>query len=743
MPRSVSWWLMLVAGLTLAPAAGVFAQEGEPPALLPAAPEPSPLLAEPETPEQMFDAAVLLVDLARFDLAKVYLEQFVQSAPADDVLLALRGKHGTATFLKLSRIPELHPTAMPLLKRLTELSRAQAEDPAYVDGLLSKLLGTPTERELATSELRNAGPRAVPQLFRRIAAAGSTVERDLFVLTLGRLGQAVVPVLIAGLDSPVEAIQLACIQTLERLQSQAAVPLLWPLAYSESVGPGTQLAAKRAIASIRFGSPDRLDRLSTVTAVGELTDRARRLLSGAETLAIEGADEVEAWRWTASENTVSVEMLRPQVANLQRATRHARDALVLSPTRPEHQQLYLLAVLAGEVQGAGWATLDPAQSAVLSSAMSMGAEPLLAVLREAMALGRTDAAWGAVQALSGLSSPAVLQSRSGKPSPVLGALNYPDPRVQFGAAVAVLRSKPTRSIPQAGRVVDVLRRALTDPGQARALVIDADSERATTVAGYLAEQGYDPLTASTGKQGFTQAAELSGVDLVVLHANCQQWALSQTVANFRADVRTEFIPLVIYGPEETRQSLARLVARTPRTVFAAESPAAQSFWYQVTPFLQRFDTPPVTAQQRGQFRDLAAYWLATVATSAQGAYFDTTAAAPELLALVGDEVVSHEALMVLGTVPSAEVQSRLVDYVLGDRWPTETRVRAAQVLASHIPRFGLLLEQGTVARLTTAWEATDDPALKGALASVIGALRPNEGLVGERLLRLSLAPAAH
>jgi hypothetical protein len=739
MPRSIGWWWMLLLGLCLAPGVGVWAQDAEPPALLPAAPEPSPLLTEPETPEQIFDAVVLLVELARFDLAKAYLDQFVQGNPPDETLLALRDKYGTATFVKLARIRELQGTATPLLERLSAVSRAQAENPAYVEGLMDKLLGSTTDRELATGELRNAGPRAVPLLLRRIAAVGAGPERDTLIFTLTRMGQSVAPVLVAGLDAPIEAVRLASIQTLQRLDYHAAIPALWPLAFADNVDPGTQLAAKRAIAQIRFGNADRIDRLSPVAAVTELTERSRRLLSGAETLADED-DMVELWRWNVGEETVIADVLSPEAANLRMATRHAREALQLSTGRPEQQWLYLLTLLAGEVQRTNWLTLDAAGSQVLASAMSLGAEPLLGTLQEAMALGRTDAAWGAVQALSGLGNPDVLQTRSGRSSPLLSALNYPDPRVQFGAAMAVLRSEPSRSFPNASRVVDVLRRALTDPGQARVLVIDADSERATTVGGFLAEQGYNPLVISTGKGGFTQAAELTGVEFVILHANVMQWDLQQTLANFRADARTEFLPIVIYGPEELRSRLARLVSRTPRSTFVAEAPGSQSFWVEVGPFVRRVAVPPVSGEQRAEFKALAAYWLASITTSSQGRFFDVTPAAAELLDLLDEETLSSNVLTALGTMPGAEVQRRLAATTLNDRLSPAVRIRAAEQLALHIPRFGLVLEPAVVSHLTAEWETSGEPRLKAALAAVVGTLQPSSGLIGERLLRLPAAP---
>ena len=63
--------------------------------------EKTPLLKEPKTPEEMFGVTLLMVDLARVDLAKQYLEQFLATNPDDEMLLKLRDQHGAGDFLKI------------------------------------------------------------------------------------------------------------------------------------------------------------------------------------------------------------------------------------------------------------------------------------------------------------------------------------------------------------------------------------------------------------------------------------------------------------------------------------------------------------------------------------------------------------------------------------------------------------------------------------------------------------------
>ncbi|WP_337219585.1 hypothetical protein, partial [Vibrio parahaemolyticus] len=66
---------------------------------------------EPKTPEQLVDAAVVTLKLARPGLAKRYLETLVKMEPDDETLLKLRDQFGTSLFLEFSRNAELKPAS--------------------------------------------------------------------------------------------------------------------------------------------------------------------------------------------------------------------------------------------------------------------------------------------------------------------------------------------------------------------------------------------------------------------------------------------------------------------------------------------------------------------------------------------------------------------------------------------------------------------------------------------------------
>ena len=716
----------------------------QPPAApIPVEPETSPLLTEPKTPDELFSSSLLLVDLARFDLAKIYLDQLVSSDPSDEVLIALRDKHGTAEFLRLSRVKELNPGATSLLEKLNAASRHQAQDPAFIDSLVGRLFGSRSERDVATLELRNLGAGAVPEMLKQMALREDPAERDTIVLTLVLMGRQVVPVLLGGLESPVEAIRIGSIEALRLLKATEAAPFLWSLGYSPDAERGTAMAARQALAQFKTGRPDRTETLSSSQAVEELRTKAWALYTNRDTVVDEltngPSETVIVWRWDNESQTVQPTEVRGEHAALDLATRLSRDALSISPERSDLQRLYLGTLLAGEVQRTGWEQPpSPAADGAWQTALSAGEPMLLEVLREALANGRTDTAWATLQALSQIASRDVLRSSSGKPSSVLAGLNYPDPRVQFAAAIVVLRAEPQTAFPLAGRVTSILRRALTDPGQARALVIDADRDRASTLGGYLSEEGFDPVIAATGRDGFQIAAEQTGLELVVIQANVIRWDLTQTIANFRADARTAFLPIVIYGPEETRTRTARIIARNQPAAFAADSAASAAFWEQVRPFVKRYRTPPISGQQRSEFKTLAAYWLATIANGPMAKLFEVASTQDELFPLVDDADVAGNALAALSSIPTAIVQSRLAEFATNPRLPAETRIAAATQLAAHITRFGLVLSAEEVDALSKTWQTDADANLKAALAAVMGTLKPSAGLIGERLRRAAV-----
>src|SRR5260370_26506747 len=98
------------------------------------------------------------------------------------------------------------------------------------------------------------------------------------------------------------------------------------------------------------------------------------------------------------------------------------------------------------------------------------------------------------------------------------------------------------------------------------------------------------------------------------------------------------------------------------------------------------------------------------------------------------------ASMALGDVPGVESQRDLDAAVLDASRPAPLRLNAAYQLSRSIQRFGPLVSADQEKRLAEALDQEDDAAMKTALASIVGSLRPKPEAVGRRLQAARAVP---
>jgi|GEM_PF-394791 len=767
--------LIALACLTGAPLA---AQEDGTPPRPELAVDPSPLLYEPKTPDEMFSAVLLMVDLARIDLAARYLNQFLDTSPDDEVLIRLRDKHGTAEFLRLTRIKALQAKAQTLLEQLSAASRKQSEDPAYAETLIAKLGRDPVQRETAIRELRNLGEGAVPHLLKHLANPSSTTEADQIIQALARIGLPAVAPTIAGLESPIPAVRQGTLAALSLLQSPSAIPYLWHAAYDPAQSPEGQQVARDTLTKLlkQVGGGSNL--LTGDRAGLELQRIARGLYLRNFEPAIEDDGTVIVWGWDDEAGTVVRRSMTPERAQLWLATRFAKQALDVTPDNLETQRLFLGSRLGWAVQEQGRdqpLSLDPETPGYV--ALSAGEQTVTDVLADALAAGQTGTAQAALQILGQIGSHDMIIGGSGRKSPVIAALNYPDVRTQLLAANAILRLDPKQHFRGTDRIVSILGRALTNTNEAKALVVDADEVRGELTGGYVASLGYTPVLARTGKEAFQIAATTAGIELAVIQINCIQWDLSQTVANLRADARTAYLPIALYGPENiidvqarsgrtnaiafpeaastiwngtlppggrleplestTRLRLGRLIMRSQPATFIAESGSATDFVDQLQPFIRRVGGGELSPEEREDFQAGAVRWLAHLAQADNSELFDLTPTELPLADLIENPQLAPLALVALAGIGSTDVQKRLLDVAIGSNQAASLRSAAANHLASHIQRHGILLTSDDLRGLIAAWKAEPDPVVATALAAVVGSLKPEPGLVSDRIGKLT------
>ena len=700
----------------------------------------SPLLEEPKTPEEIFNAVDLMVRLARPRLARRYLEKFMAAKPKVAILLKLRDKYGPAIFLKLAQMEELQPLSDRLLNQVNDAFRRQGADPKRLDALIADLSKSVQEREVALIALRSAGAVVVPRILQHLGDPEQAKQHDLLLYTLTRLGNPVIPPLLGALDAPNEHLRGVAIETLGWIGSRDVAPYLWYHAFAPSQPAGIQAAAQQALARITDASPGDVKKVSSYGVAGELKRAALEHFELKYPWQVDEDDgTVHLWSWRAKQKTVGLSKVSPDAASLYIGTRLARQALEISPERSDLQALFVALTLASDRHRVGSdKPLPTGPGTAHDLALTAGREIVADALRQSLNSGNAASAQAALQVLSQIATRHQLYSTDSRKSPLVSALNYPDSRVQFTAANTIMQLDPDKPFRGANRVVSILSRALNDDGVARAVVVDANTQRGSGVAGLLDQLGYDSMIAATGKDGFHIASDRMDVELIVLDINTIRWGLSQTIANLRADARTAATPIVIYGPAPMRSRVERLIERTPLVTYIIKSVTAENLNTQLKPFLETIKSPPPTQQQRIQQRQMAAFWFAHIANGKRTKLFDITPAEKALFAAVNEKNLADDVLTALSAIPTRTAQERFQEVAISENRDPRLRETAAVQLAFHIQRFGLLLSKQKVDEVMASRQKAQDPDLATALTSVVGSLKPNAGRVDSQLKQFPL-----
>lgn len=750
------WLVMGMIGLAAAPvwaqdaqadpAAENAAEANQPAAGDDAAKKPvadSPLVIEPTTPEEIFDAIVLMVNLARPKVANLYLQKFMESDPQDDLLLALREKHGPGIFLKFANIKEMQPLSLELLKRNNDAFSRFARDPNRLDALLKDLVsGTVDQQTTARFQMQSAGVHVVPALISALGNPNYVDAQNTLVDMLALIGDDAVPPLEAALVSPNSRIRLASIQALGLIRNSDAIPHL--LRFAGQVEPTEEKAsASKAIATI-LGKPS-ISAAESSGVATRLLQRARDHFNSKIKYTVEPDKLVTTWVWNEALGTVQERRVTPEEAALQDGLFFAKAALDVAPDRLDVQTSYLTMLLTQETTVSGYGRpIRAGAGTVHDLAASLGAEVVSRSLEEALETQHPAAAIAALQILAKIGTVQQVRSVSTRQSSLQRALNYPNRRVQFAAVQTIVALDPTTRYPGTERVIAVLGKALTqaEASQPRGLVLDAIIERGQTITGFLQTMGYEPILMRTGREGFKTAAIDQEIDLVLIDANIQRWALSETVANFKADPRTTDLPIVIYGSSLSERNV-RVQTQQYRNVFFIQEPgAAEDLREQTARILAEQAEPPLSPEERSEKAIIAAELLSFVTSGQRRLLYNLTPIEAQLVTAVENTQLAPVLIPVVGALPTAAAQTRIASLIGDSAFPTEVRIIAARELTRHVREHGLLIPTEQVTALHQVWDQAPN-GLHAELSSLIGLLKPNATLIGERLrnTQINQAPA--
>lgn len=669
------------------------------------------LLGRPANTELLWRVTERDLDYGLIDEAKKHLAQLLARedlSPAK--VLELREKYGPGLLIRAQRDPELAKMAQPIFNMLKTGFEARSRDPEVIRHWVGKLDESASERVYAMEQLAQSGPYVIPHFLEAIKE--HRLDPQALVWGLTHLPATAWPAAAATIDSGDEGIISLMLDFLATTQEPRAAEWIYFVAGNPEMSQQLRDRARATIARLTRRNTSQLP-----APVRSLVQVAQRYTDDFGGLGLP-MDVVTVWQWTG-ETVEPVDMTVPRAAEFL-GLRAIRQALSLAPEDHEAKLVFLELSLDTATDRVG--IENPLPTAAWSAnegALAAGSDLLLEVLDRALDTGRSSVALATVRALSDTASPQIVTGDPTRPSPLMRALDFPNSRVRFEAARAALEVHPTGPMSHSGRVMETLVQALDPRTRPAVLILDGDPARVNELGRVYRELGYDPITATSGREGFRRAIESGLIELIVVDSEIQKDNLLETLKTFSADARTSGTAVVVVAREELSPDLMESLDRLRHVAILGPITDAEKLRQALAIELPDHAIVPWSDAERRANREAA---LDMVVRIARGEYESMNAAlaTDALDKIVNDSDLGPRAAEALGFLPSPAVQERLANVALDTTLEPAVRVAAARALARNIARGTNKLQRDQLTAVLNMFQSERDPEVRRALASVVG-----------------------
>lgn len=541
----------------------------------------------------------------KFDIAGIYLDQFLKSDPPDSDLLKLQEKYGSTVFQQLRTVPRYsddpanEKAIRANVEKLNDRADAAAKkvlyDPARVQKFVNNLGATYEEKVYAQQELKRTGEFAVPYLVQALQQNPGPALYAGVLETIPVLDAPSMAGWVAALEQLDTDRQFGVLTAIGQRRDVFALttdaqtdfgPLLWRIASRDpkAVPPNLRALAFVLLNRLYPGTKadDKRPEAELLTHAQRFYNR-RAKYTGTKNNA-DGTTTVPLWTAATEGNVLKLTKLADVPvgkAEEYYGLKYARWAL---ESKPDYEPARALIIsLAAEraterAKFASLATTEPGVYKLLSGAPS---ETLTDLLQRGLNEKRTSLVLAMTQILGDRADRAAASGPGGadKPSLLVRALVYPDHAVQFAAATALLRSPVPVPVAARQNIVDVLRRAIAAdpgaPGEAKgtALLADPVKSRADNTAAHLRGLGFNVEQYTSGRELLKRVARASDFDLIVLDRHTANPELIDTVAALQSDPRAAARPLFVVASSDKPRvpTFDQLLLRTAALIAATEN----------------------------------------------------------------------------------------------------------------------------------------------------------------------------
>lgn len=674
-----------------------------------------------KTEVQLLSDFIHYVNIDNYKLAQAFGNELLSRkvAARDFVTKVVEGSDQVERFdaasAKAQRVSDVASIASELMALYEKGKLELARDPDEIAKSIKMLTGNARGRVLGGERLKAASEYAVPQLLRAMLdSRGDAVLAAEAQSVLTAMGSRSVQPLCAALMG------------LDGVGQERVAMVLGDIGYPASLPYLAELQQSTKNAAVRSACERALSRFSDVSQVPP----SELYLALAERYAMQSADVTSfpsdefqlIWDFEPSVG-LSMTAIRTPVYHEAMAMRSVERALNLQTENPEAVALWVASNFKREIEtpeGYQNPVYPAERKNAMYYAVASGAQACQRVLARAIDARNTPLARKAIAALSKTAGGSSLWSSGLTRQPLLEAINYPNRRVQYEAAIVLGAAQPRETFTGSERVVPTLAGAIREASERNAVVFASSVEVYQAVRGMVEKAGYKVLPYGKTLADIAQpVASAAAVDLVVT-ANLNVEQASNTVAEVRTDAKLAASPIVILA---TQDNIPDLRKRYTSDGSVAVRPSAAGEAAVLATIKELSDSTtggPISADESAAYSLQALAVLRDLAVGGN-AVLKVEDAAQSLVASLGDNraEVRMDVAEVVSRIDQQQAQRALADAAF--KATGEERVGLLGKLGASARRYGNKMDNRHVSRLREA-AMSADAAEATAAASVLGSL---------------------
>lgn len=600
----------------------------------------------------------------------------------------------------------------------------RARDPAEITRNIQLLTGNLRGRLLAQERLVYAGEYAVPQLLAAYLDRNNialSAESRKVLIAMGR--QAVVPLGTAMTKMP-PADQELVAELLGQVPYRTSLPYLADIAQSTKVD-AVRAAAQRAIERLGGVDTDPAG-LFQRQAEGYYSERS-------EVTSFPGESHQLLWSYDPRQGLLMT-AIRSEVFHEAMSMRLVERAMELqaasSGIAPDTLALWVASNYKRDISSPDGYE-NPAYPASRRGAdyfgVASGPQVAQLVLGRALDTRNTALARRALAAVEKTAGVSALNVDARRP--LLEALDYPNRRVQYEAALAIAASAPAQAFPGSDRVVPTLASAIRGAADQYAVVLAREPELYQRLRAALESKGYTVLPQGGTLNDISgPLSEAPGIELLVIAENTGDRAI-QSVDVVRSNSKTTATPILILTSPDGYIDLTRRFGADETVAVRQLAAGDEAALRSAEGLVETASGGPITESEAAEYRGRSLASLRDLAV-ANSTVLSVGDAAPSLIQALDqapDDATRLAIADILARVNQARAQRAIMDAALNASGPERAALFTS--VASSAKSFGGQLEDRQIRRLMELANQGSDAEAASA-AALMGALNlPNASLL--------------